>query len=167
MGCCPNPYQGHGSYRELFFNGGIRRVEENPTGFRADNIGWHSVAEVHLASETDHSGSPPRRAAVQSEIEDERVRFKEAVDGPAQDALSFAVDDCDLEDALLLACPQVLVHHGRSILRPERVQIQHTVDGQVEFFHGVFDRPPDGMRDGGCPINALSYQIRRRLQGFK
>ena len=66
--------------------------------------------------------------------------FKEGVDSVSQDPLPLAVDNPDFKDPLLVTGQQVVIHHGRGILRPEGVQVDHTIYGKKKICHGVFNR---------------------------
>ena len=50
-------------------------------------------------------------ASVESKIKDIRMSFKDGVNGSAEDALSFSVNDPDFIDAFLQALPEVFIHH--------------------------------------------------------
>src|SRR5262245_36903837 len=50
----------------------------------------------------------------------------------AQVANAFAVNDSHAKNALGLALGQVVAHHRLHVLGPERVQVQHAVDGKFD-----------------------------------
>ena len=81
------------------------------------------------------------------------VLRKQCVDRPPEVADALAVNDPHAKDAARLALGEVIAHDRFDVLRPERMQVQYTVDGQIDrgsfvasvltavVLHGPFMRP--------------------------
>src|ERR1035441_8785057 len=70
---------------------------------------------------------------VQSEGDDLGMVGEDRVHGALQVADAFAVNDPNLEDSALLARRQVVHHEVFDLARLERVQVQHAVDGDLDW----------------------------------
>jgi hypothetical protein len=82
---------------------------------------------------------------------------EEGVDGAAEVADAFAVDDADLEEALVLTGGEVFEEEVLDLARVEGVEVEHAVNGQLDragagFVHGGsigWGRAGDKGRIGG------------------
>src|SRR6266496_6806234 len=63
---------------------------------------------------------------------------KGRVDGPAQVPDSFAMDDSDPQDGPGAAFGEVIRDDALDIGRAEGVQIEHAIDGQLDWFGAAF-----------------------------
>ena len=85
----------------------------------------------------DEGGAPAAvLGVVEREGSNRRMPGEDGVDSAPEVADAFAVNDADLEDPFCLAGRQVIRHEVFDLTRKEGVQIQHTIDRQVNrLFH--------------------------------
>ncbi|MDB6018159.1 MAG: hypothetical protein JWR19_2648 [Pedosphaera sp.] len=107
---------------------------------------------------------------VEGELDDLGMISEEGVDGAAEMADAFAVDDANLEDVFFLTGSEIIEDEVLHFAGLEAVQIQHAVDGEVDgvgIVHGILLRVRSSEaseRDGaGRRPQATRESINSRL----
>ncbi len=89
---------------------------------------------LRLGMEVDDGRTPaPERLARQMEFPDIGAARQESVDGCAQRADAFTMDDADAKDMPLAAGIQIIVYDRLRIPRPKGVKVEDTVDWELEW----------------------------------
>lgn len=93
-----------------------------------------------LGPERYNGGAPATELRMVKAVFDDLGMFgEEGVDGAAQVADAFAVNDADLKDAAILAGREIIENEILYFTRLEGVQVQNAVDRQLNgavFVHG-------------------------------
>jgi len=99
------------------------------------------TGSIRLGLECYDGGTPAAELRMVETVFDDLGMFgEERVDGAAQVADAFAVNDADLKNAAFLAGGEVIENEVLHLARLEGVQVQHAINWQLDGAVFVHDR---------------------------